>query len=118
MTGEHQCFAFDIPNDVFWGTETKPWLPAQDRHVHLIGKWECVGHWSGDIIEILKYCRMLDLQMPIVDLTGDGCGVQIIYTLANSLEGVVGVPEMLPHGPNRTEENWENSKRWIDRGRH
>ena len=65
------------------------------------------------MIEVLICGRMLDLQEAVSDVTGDGRGVQIIYNLTKSLEGGVGIPGMLPHGPNRTVENWENNKRRI-----
>ena len=111
--GEHLYIAFDITDDIFYGIETERWLPAQDEFAHVIGERERGRPWFGDMIEILTYSRMLDLGEPVSDVTGDGRGIQIIYNLTKSLEGGVGVPGMLPHGPNRTVENWDNNKRWI-----
>jgi SSS family solute:Na+ symporter len=111
--GEHLYLAFDIRDDIFYGIETERWMPPQNPFTHVIGERERGRPWFGDMIEILIYGRMLDLKVPIGDVTGDGRGIQIIYNLTKSLEGGVGVPGMLPHGPNRTVENWENNKRWI-----
>ena len=111
--GEHVYIAFDITDDVFYGIETERWLPPQDEFAHVIGERQRGRPWFGDMIEILTYGRMLDIGEPVADVTGDGRGIQIIYNLTKSLEGGVGVPGMLPHGPNRTAENWENNTRWI-----
>lgn len=111
--GKHLYLAFDITDDIFYGIETERWLPAQDEFAHVIGERERGRPWFGDMIEILTYGRMVELAKPVSDVTGDGRGIQIIYNLTKSLEGGIGVPGMLPHGPNRTVENWENNKRWI-----
>ena len=111
--GEHLYLAFDITDDIFYGIETERWLPAQDEFAHVIGERERGRPWFGDMIEILTYSRMLDLGEPVSEVTGDGRGIQIIFNLTKSLEGGVGVPGMLPHGPNLTVENWDNNKRWI-----
>ena len=111
--GEHLYLAFDITDDIFYGIDTERWLPPQDPDAHVIGERERGRPWFGDMIEVLTYGRMIDLGKPVSDVTGDGRGVQIIYNLTKSLEGGVGVPGMLPHGPGRTVENWENNKRWI-----
>lgn len=111
--GENLWLALNIQDDVFYGIETERWLPSQDPHAHVIGERERGRPWFGDMVEILLYGRLMDLQIPTPDVTGDGRGIQIIYNLTKSLEGGVGVPGMLPHGPNRTVENWENNKRWI-----
>ena len=66
------------------------------------------------MVEFFVYGRMVEQGLPISDATGDGRGVQIIFNLAKSLEGGIGDPVMLPHGPKRTEENWNSSRRWID----
>lgn len=110
---EHLYLAFDIRDDLFYGIETERWCPPQDPFTHVIGERERGRPWFGDMIEILIYGRLLDLKVPIGDVTGDGRGIQIIYNLTKSFEGGVGVPGMLPHGPNRTIENFENNKRWI-----
>ena len=70
--------------------------------------------WFGDRADFFVYGRMVELGLPISDATGDGRGVQIIFNLAKSLEGGIGDPVMQPHGPKRTEENWNSSRRWID----
>lgn len=111
--GEHLYLAFDITDDIFYGIETERWLPPQDEFAHVIGERERGRPWFGDMIEILTYSRMLDLGEPVSEVTGDGRGIQIIYNLTKSLEGGVGVPGMLPHGPNQTVENWDNNRRWI-----
>lgn len=111
--GEYLYLAFDIVDDLFYGIETDRWLPPQDPHAHVIGERERGRPWFGDMIEILLYTQLMDLQVPVYDVTGDGRGIQIIYNLTKSLEGGVGVPGMLPHGPGRTVENFENNKRWI-----
>ena len=111
--GEHLYLALDITDDTFYGIETGRWLPQQDPNAHVIGERERGRPWFGDMIEVLLYGRALDAQEAISDVTGDGRGVQIIYNLTKALEGGIGVPGMLPHGPNRTVENWENNKRWI-----
>ncbi|MDA0349173.1 MAG: hypothetical protein O3C43_17845 [Verrucomicrobia bacterium] len=111
--GEYLYLAFDIRDNLFYGIETERWLPAQDPNAHRIGERERGRPWFGDMIEILLYTRLMDLQLPVFDVTGDGRGIQIIYNLTKSLEGGVGVPGMLPHGPNTTIENFENNKRWI-----
>lgn len=111
--GEHVYLAFDITDDIFYGIETDRWLPQQDEFAHVIGERERGRPWFGDMIEILTFSRMLEIGQPVSDVTGDGRGIQIIYNLTKSLEGGVGVPGMLPHGPNRSVENWENNKRWI-----
>ena len=111
--GEHLYLAFDITDDIFYGIETDRWLPQQDEFAHVIGERERGRPWFGDMIEILTYSRMLEIGEPVSDVTGDGRGIQIIYNLTKSLEGGIGVPGMLPHGPNRSVENWENNKRWI-----
>ncbi len=111
--GEHLYLAFDIRDDIFYGIETERWVSPENPLTHVIGERERGYPWFGDMIEILIYGRLLDLKVPIDDVTGDGRGIQIIYNLTKSLEGGVGVPGMLPHGPNRTVENWENNKRWI-----
>ncbi len=111
--GEHLYLGFDVTDDIFYGIETDRWLPPQDEFAHVIGERERGRPWFGDMIEILTYSRMLDIGQPVSDVTGDGRGIQIIYNLTKSLEGGVGVPGMLPHGPNRTVENWENNSRWI-----
>ena len=111
--GEHLYLAFDITDDIFYGIETERWLPPQDEFAHVIGERERGRPWFGDMIEILTYSRMLDIGEPVSGVTGDGRGIQIIYNLTKSLEGGVGVPGMLPHGPNLTVENWDNNSRWI-----
>ena len=111
--GEHLYLAFDISDDIFYGVDTDRWLPPQDPDAHVIGERERGRPWFGDMIEVLTYGRMLDIAKPVSDVTGDGRGVQIIYNLTKSLEGGVGVPGMLPHGPGRTVENWENNTHWI-----
>ena len=111
--GEHLYLALDVTDDAFYGIETERWLPRQDPNAHVVGERERGRPWFGDMIEILIYGRMLDLAEPVSNVTGDGRGVQIIYNLTKSHEGGVGVPGMLPHGPNQTLENWENNKRWI-----
>ncbi len=111
--GEYLYLALNIQDDVFYGIETERWLPVQDPFAHVIGERERGRPWFGDMIEVLLYGRLLDLQIPTSDVTGDGRGIQIIYNLTKSLEGGVGVPGMLPHGPRRTIENFENNKRWI-----
>ena len=111
--GEHLYLAFDITDDIFYGIETDRWLPQQDEFAHVIGERERGRPWFGDMIEILTYSRMLEIGKPVSDVTGDGRGIQIIYNLTKSLEGGIGVPGMLPHGPNRGVESWENNKRWI-----
>ncbi len=111
--GEHLYLAFDVTDDSFYGIDTERWLPAQDPDAHVIGERERGRPWFGDMIEVLIYGRMLDVKEPVADVTGDGRGIQIIYNLTKSLEGGIGVPGMLPHGPNRSVENWENNKRWI-----
>ena len=111
--GVHVYLAFDVTDDVFYGIETERWLPPQDEFAHVVGERERGRPWFGDMIEILIYGRMLDLGEPVSGVTGDGRGIQIIYNLTKSLEGGVGVPGMLPHGPNQTVENWENNSRWI-----
>ena len=70
--------------------------------------------WFGDMVKIFVYGRMVELGLPISDSTGDGRDVQISFNLAKSLEGGIGDPLMLPHGPKRTEENWNSSRRWIN----
>lgn len=114
--GEYLYLAFDIRDDIFYGIETERWLPPHYPFAHVIGERERGRPWFGDMIEILIYGRMMDLQVPTEDVTGDGRGVQIIYNLTKSLEGGVGVPGMLPHGPNRTLESYENNDRWIRDG--
>ncbi len=111
--GAHLYLAFDIQDDIFYGIETERWISPEYPFTHVIGERERGRPWFGDMIEVLIYGRLLDLKAPIDDVTGDGRGIQIIYNLTKSLEGGVGVPGMLPHGPNRTVENWENNKRWI-----
>ncbi|MDE0262381.1 MAG: hypothetical protein OXJ37_08270 [Bryobacterales bacterium] len=111
--GKHLYLAFNITDDIFYGIETERWLPHQDAFAHVIGERERGRPWFGDMIEILIFGRMLEIGEPVTDVTGDGRGIQIIYNLTKSLEGGIGVPGMLPHGPNRTVENWENNKRWI-----
>ena len=111
--GEHLYLALSVTDDTFYGIETERWLPGQDPNAHVIGERERGRPWFGDMIEVLIYGRMLEIGRPVSDVTGDGRGVQIIYNLTKSHEGGVGVPGMLPHGPNRTVENWENNKRWI-----
>lgn len=111
--GEHLYLAFDVRDDVFYGIDTERWVPSRNPDAHVIGERQRGWPWFGDMIEILTYSRMLDLQVPVSDVTGDGRGVQIIYNLTKSHEGGVGTPGMLPHGPNRTLENWENNQRWI-----
>ncbi len=111
--GEHLYLALDVSDDIFYGIETERWLPPQDEFAHVIGERTRGRPWFGDMIEILTYSRMLDIGEPVSDVTGDGRGVQIIYNLTKSLEGGIGVPGMLPHGPNRSVESWENNKRWI-----
>lgn len=111
--GKHLYLALNIHDDVFYGIETERWLPARDPFAHVIGERERGRPWFGDMVEILVYGRLLDLQVPTPDVTGDGRGIQIIYNLTKSLEGGLGVPGMLPHGPGRSIENWENNKRWI-----
>ncbi len=112
--GKRLYLALDIHDDLFYGIETKRWLPAADLHAHVIGSRTQGRPWFGDMVEFLIYGRMIELGRPISDVTGDGRGVQIIYNLAKSLEGGIGDPGMLPHGPNRTEENWNNNRRWIE----
>lgn len=111
--GEHLYLAFNVTDDIFYGIETERWLPPQDEFTHVIGERERGRPWFGDMIEILIFGRMLEIAEPVSDVTGDGRGIQIIYNLTKSLEGGIGAPGMLPHGPNRTVENWENNKRWI-----
>lgn len=111
--GQHMYLAFNITDDLFYGIETERWLPSQDEFAHVIGERERGRPWFGDMIEILIFGRMLEIGEPVSDVTGDGRGIQIIYNLTKSLEGGIGVPGMLPHGPNRTVENWENNRRWI-----
>lgn len=111
--GEYLYLAFDIEDDIFYGIETERWLPEGYSHADIIGERERGRPWFGDMIEILLYGRLMDLQVPVSDVTGDGRGIQIIYNLTKSLEGGVGVPGMLPHGPGLTIENFENNKRWI-----
>jgi len=111
--GEHLYLAFDITDDIFYGIETERWLPRQDEFAHVIGERERGRPWFGDMIEILTFSRMLEIRAPVSDVSGDGRGIQIIYNLTKSLEGGIGVPGMLPHGPNRTVENWDNNRRWI-----
>ena len=111
--GKYLYLAFDIQDDLFYGIETERWLPPQDPHAHAIGERLRGRPWFGDMIEILLYGRLMDLQVPVGDVTGDGRGIQIIYNLTKSLEGGVGVPGMSPHGPGRSVENFENNKRWI-----
>lgn len=111
--GEHLYLAFDVTDDTFYGIDTERWLPEQDPDAHVIGERTKGRPWFGDMIEVLIYGRMLDIGEAISGVTGDGRGIQIIYNLTKSLEGGVGVPGMLPHGPNQTVENYENNKRWI-----
>ena len=111
--GKHLYLAFDVTDDLFYGIDTERWLPAQDHDAHVIGERERGRPWFGDMIEVLIYGRMLDVKEPVADVTGDGRGIQIIYNLTKSLEGGIGVPGMLPHGPDRSVENWENNRRWI-----
>jgi SSS family solute:Na+ symporter len=111
--GEYLYLALDVQDDLFYGIETERWLPPQDPNAHVIGEREQGRPWFGDMVELLLYGRMMDLQIPTADVAGDGRGIQIIYNLTKSLEGGVGVPGMLPHGPGRTVENFENNKRWI-----
>lgn len=111
--GRHVYIAFDITDDLFYGIDTERWLPSQDADAHVIGERERGRPWFGDMIEVLLYGRMLDVGEPVGDVTGDGRGVQIIYNLTKSHEGGIGVPGMLPHGPGRSLENWENNVRWI-----
>ncbi len=111
--GEHLYLAFDIVDDILYGIETERWLPPQDPHAHVTGERERGRPWFGDMIEILLYTRLMDLQVPIGDVTGDGRAIQIIYNLTKSFEGGIGTPGMLPHGPGRSVENFENNKRWI-----
>ena len=111
--GVHIYLALEITDDLFYGIETERWLPPQNPDAHVVGERETGWPWFGDMVEILLYGRMADLGVPISDVTGDGRGVQIIYNLTKSHQGGVGVPGMLPHGPNRTVENWDNNRRWI-----
>lgn len=111
--GEHVYLALDVIDDLFYGIDTERWLPPQAPDAHVIGERERGWPWFGDMVEVLLYSRMLDVGEPISDVTGDGRGIQIIYNLTKSHEGGVGVPGMLPHGPGRTVENWENNARWI-----
>jgi len=111
--GEYLYLAFDVWDDIFYGIETESWLPTQDPQAHVIGERLQGRPWFGDMIEILLYGRLMDLQTPVGGVTGDGRGLQIIYNLNKSLEGGVGFPGMLPHGPGRSVENFENNKRWI-----
>lgn len=112
--GRHLYLALSIEDDVFYGIETDRWTPSVDPHAHVIGSRTQGRPWFGDMVEFLIYGRMIELGKPISDVTGDGRGVQIIYNLTKSLEGGIGDPGMLPHGPNRTEENWANNRRWIE----
>ena len=113
MTGS-TCTSPSTSRTTFsYGIETERWLPRQDEFAHVIGERERGRPWFGDMIEILIFGRMLGIGEPVSDVTGDGRGIQIIYNLTKSLEGGIGVPGMLPHGPNRTVENWENNRRWI-----
>lgn len=111
--GEHLYLGFDIQDDLFYGIETDRWLPPQDPNTHVIGERERGRPWFGDMIEILLYAQLMDLQVPVAEVTGDGRGIQIIYNLTKSLEGGIGVPGMLPHGPGQSIENFENNRRWI-----
>ncbi len=111
--GEHLYVALDVTDDQFYGIDTDRWVPDRNPDAHVIGERERGWPWFGDMVEVLTYTRMLDIGEPVSDVTGDGRGVQIIYNLTKSLEGGVGTPGMLPHGPNRSEENWENNRRWI-----
>ncbi len=111
--GERLYIALEVTDDILYGIETDRWLPSRAPDAHVIGERERGWPWFGDMVEILLYGRMLDLGTPIADVTGDGRGIQIIFNLTKSLEGGVGVPGMLPHGPGRTVENWENNRRWI-----
>ena len=111
--GEHLYLAFDVRDDLFYGMDTDRWVPSRNPDAHVVGERERGWPWFGDMIEVLTYSRMVDVQVPISDVTGDGRGVQIIYNLTKSHERGVGTPGMLPHGPNRSATNWENNKRWI-----
>lgn len=112
--GKHLYLALDIQDDVFYGIETERWLPDSDPHAHVIGSRTKGRPWFGDMVEFLIYGRMIDIAQPISDVTGDGRGVQIIYNLTKSHRGGIGDPGMLPHGPNRTVENWTNNRRWVE----
>ena len=111
--GRHLYMAFDVTDDLLYGIHTDRWVPDRAPEAHVLGERTAGWPWFGDMIEVLVYGRMLDLGEPVSDVTGDGRGIQIIYNLTKSLEGGIGVPGMLPHGPNRSVENWENNKRWI-----
>jgi len=112
--GKHLYLALDIHDDLFYGIETERWLPVADTDAHVIGSRTQGRPWVGDMVEFLIYGRMIELDPPISDVTGDGRGVQFIYNLAKSLERGIGDPGMLPHGPNRSEENRINNWRWIE----
>lgn len=111
--GEHVYLALDVRDDLFYGIDTELGLPERNPEAHVIGERERGWPWFGDMVEVLLYGRMLDLGEPVSDVTGDGRGIQIIYNLGKSLEGGLGTPGMLPHGPGRSVENWENNSRWI-----
>lgn len=105
-------FAFEVTDDVLYGSATDRWLPEKNPKAHELTRdgWP----WFGDEMELL--INATNTWRGDENAAGDGTSWQMVCNLTKSRVGGIGVGGLLEGEPRSSAGAWETYQRWIKTG--
>ena len=109
--GTYVYFAFDVTDNIIYGTDTEAWLPDRNANAHELGLGDGGWPWFGDGLEIMMNPSYTwDETKKSV---GDGTIWQTICNTYKSYAGGLGTGGLIQGVP-LNEYAWTNYEAWYD----
>ncbi|MFT5375344.1 MAG: glucose/arabinose dehydrogenase/predicted TIM-barrel fold metal-dependent hydrolase [Candidatus Latescibacterota bacterium] len=112
--GQDLYFAFDVSDDIVYGEDIDPWLPADNPAANDLTRegWP----WFGDGVEILLNASYRWNTIDGQDAWGDGTSWQMVASAHKSRLGGIGEGGLLEGEPRSRDRAWANYTPWIEDG--
>ncbi len=112
--GDYLYFAFDVTDNVIYGTDTEPWLSDKNLQAHELTQdgWP----WFADGIEIFLNPENEWNNSKKERTKGDGTSWKMVSSTYKSRLGGVGTPGLLEGEPRQSDYAWNNYQQWILNG--
>ena len=109
--GQYLYFAFDVTDDVIYGTDVEAWTHENNPNAHELTPegWP----WFADGIEIFLNPENEWNNTDKKNTKGDGTSWKIVCSTYKSRLGGVGVPGLLEGEPRKSSYAWNNYQQWI-----
>ncbi len=107
-------FAFDVKDDIIYGTDIDAWLPDENPAANDLTRegWP----WFGDGVEILINASYRWNTIDLQDAWGDGTSWQMVASAHKSRLGGLGQGGLMEGEPRSRERAWNNYTPWIESG--